>query len=217
METRYLKMHDMKTRETDENGNPHLEGYFAVFDEVYDVWDGVTESIKPGAFDNSVTQDVRALYNHNHDIVLGRVSAGTLTLKQDSHGLWGDITLNRKDTDAMNAYERIARGDITGCSFGFDIKRESYEIQDDGTIHYMIEEVDPLWEVSPCVFPAYEATNISARGKDAEQIKQRLSRAWKDKMLARLKGEPENGTESPDASEEDQQQDERAGSAADES
>lgn len=202
MEQRYLHMQDIKTREADENGNPHLEGYFAVFNEVYEVWPGVTESILPGAFDQSVTQDVRALYNHNHDIILGRVSAGTLTLKQDAHGLWGDITLNRKDTDAMNAFERVSRGDITGCSFGFDIKRESYEILEDGTIHYMIEEVDPLWEISPCVFPAYEQTTISARGKEAEQIRQRLRQAWRDKMLARLKGETRNGTESPDASEE---------------
>ena len=201
METRYLQMHDIQTREADEEGNPHLEGYFAVFDEIYEVWPGVTESIRPGAFDNSVMQDVRALYNHNHDIILGRVSAGTLHLRQDSHGLWGDITLNRKDTDAMNAFERVTRGDISGCSFGFDIKRESYEILEDGTIHYMIEEVDPLWEVSPCVFPAYEQTTISSRGKEAEQIKARVRQAWKDRMMARLKGE-NNGTESTDAPEE---------------
>ena len=101
----------------------------------------------------------------------------------------------------MNAFERVTRGDISGCSFGFDIKRESYEILEDGTIHYMIEEVDPLWEVSPCVFPAYEQTTISSRGKEAEQIKARVRQAWKDRMMARLKGE-NNGTESTDAPEE---------------
>lgn len=204
MERRYLKMHDITTTREADNENPHIEGYFAVFDEIYEVWPGVTESIAPGAFDESVSQDVRALYNHNTDAILGRVSAGTLELRQDSHGLWGRIKINERDSEAMNVYERIARGDIQGCSFGFDIEKESYTIKEDGSIHYTIERVNPLWEVSPCVFPAYEQTTVSSRGRDFDQIKQRLNQAWKDRMMARLKkGETTDGTESPDASETD--------------
>lgn len=200
---RYLKMHDIKTRETDGSG-PEIEGYFAVFDEVYQVWPGVTESIQQGAFDESISQDVRALYNHNTDVILGRVSAGTLELRQDSHGLWGKVKINPDDTEAMNVYNRIARGDITGCSFGFEIESERNDIKEDGSVHYTIERVNPLYEVSPCVFPAYEATHISSRGHDLEVIKQRLSQAWKDRMMARLKkGEISDGTESTDAAEED--------------
>lgn len=187
MEHRYLHMHDIKTRETD-GDNPHVEGYFAVFGDVYEVWSGVTESIAPGAFSDSVSQDVRALYNHNTDIVLGRASAGTLHLKQDDRGLWGDIEINREDTEAMNVYRRIKRGDITGCSFGFEIEQERYEQKDDGSVHYTIEKVNPLYEVSPCVFPAYEATRISARGKNLDEIKKRSLQAWKDTMMKRLKG-----------------------------
>lgn len=201
METRYLQMHDIKTRDAD-NEDPKIEGYFAVYGDVYQVWPDVTESIAPGAFAKSITQDVRALYNHNHDKILGRVSAGTLTLRDDSHGLWGSITINRKDTDAMNVYERIKRGDITGCSFGFEIRDEEYEIKPDGSIHYTIKEVDPLYEVSPVVWPAYEATTITSRGNDAAQIKQRVHQAWKDRMMAKLKGVHRDGTESIDAPEE---------------
>ena len=186
MEYRYMHMHEIKTRETD-NDNPHVEGYFSVFGDVYQVWDGVTESIAPGAFTDSVSQDVRALYNHNTDIVLGRASAGTLHLKQDDRGLWGDIEINRDDTEAMNVYRRIKRGDITGCSFGFEIEQERYEQKEDGSVHYTIEKVNPLYEVSPCVFPAYEATRISARGKNLEEIKKRSLQAWKDSMLSRIK------------------------------
>ena len=204
MERRYLKMHDITTTREADNENPHIEGYFAVFDEIYEVWPGVTESIAPGAFDESVSQDVRALYNHNTDAILGRVSAGTLELRQDSHGLWGRIKINERDSEAMNVYERIARGYIQGCSFGFDIEKESYTIKEDGSIHYTIERVNPLWEVSPCVFPAYEQTTVSSRGRDFDQIKQRLNQAWKDRMMARLKkGETTDGTESPDAPETD--------------
>lgn len=87
MEHRYLPMENMTTRE--EGDDLYLEGYFAVFNGVYELWPGATESIAPGAFDDSVGDDVRALFNHNTDLVLGRTSAGTLELRQDAHGLWG--------------------------------------------------------------------------------------------------------------------------------
>lgn len=203
MENRYYQMHDIKTRSEDESGERIVEGYFAVFDEIYTVWPGVTESIRAGAFDESISQDVRALYNHNTDQILGRVSAGTLTLKQDSHGLWGQIKINSKDTEAVNVYERIARGDITGCSFGFDIESEERDIHEDGSVHYTITKVNPLFEVSPCVFPAYEATNISSRGRDLDEIKKRSLQAWKDQMVERLKKGGQDGTQSTDAPEED--------------
>ena len=102
MEHRYIPMEKMETRE--DGDDLYIEGYFAVFNSIYELWPGATESIAPGAFDESVSDDVRALYNHNTDIVLGRTSAGTMEIRQDSHGLWGRVRLNRSDTDAMNAY-----------------------------------------------------------------------------------------------------------------
>lgn len=199
MEQRYLRMHDIKTRSADDH--PVIEGYFARFDDIYEVWHGATESIAPGAFGDSVNGDVRALYNHNQDLILGRRSAGTLELKEDDKGLWGRITINPKDSDAMNVYERIARGDITGCSFGFNIVSERTDISPDGLIHWTIEKIDPLYEVSPCVFPAYEATNVEARGRDMANIKKRELESVKAKMLAQLKGES-HGTESTAAQKE---------------
>lgn len=201
MERRYMHMHDIKTRD-DTDGDLFVEGYFAVFNENYNVWNGATESIAPGAFDSSVSGDVRALYNHNDDLILGRTSAGTLELKQDSRGLWGRIKVNRNDSDAMNAYARIQRGDITGCSFGFDIESEETDYRDDGSVHWTITKVNPLYEVSPCVFPAYEQTNVSARGKQIETMKKRKKEVWRHTMLQKLKGES-NGSESTDAAEED--------------
>ena len=189
MEQRYLHWHDIKTRSDENTEDLYIEGYFSVFNENYEVWDGVTESIAPGAFTNSMNGDVRALYNHNTDMILGRTTNGTLELRQDDKGLWGRIKLNRKDTDAVNIYERIARGDISGCSFGFDIKDEERTVSDDGSVHYTIKEVNPLFEVSPCVFPAYEATRIDARGKNEENIKKREHSEWVERMKARIKGE----------------------------
>ena len=187
MEQRYYHIENIQTRS--DQDDLIVEGYFSVFNTNYDVWDGVTESIAPGAFDECLNADIRALFNHNTDLVLGRTTNGTLELRQDDHGLWGRIKLNPKDSDAVNAYERIARGDVTGCSFGFDIESETRTVSDDGSVHYTIDKVNPLIEVSPCVFPAYEATRIDARGKNEENIRKREHEEWVLGMKKRLKGE----------------------------
>lgn len=187
MDKRYLNIHDLRT--SDEDNNPVIEGYFAVFGDIYEVWEGATESIAPGAFDDSISGDVRSLYNHNDDLVLGRTSAGTMELRQDSHGLWGRVKINTNDTEAMNAYERIKRGDITGCSFGFNIAEETTEVRDDGTVHWTITKVNPLYEISPCTFPAYEATHVSARKKNLDDIAKRKLELRKIEIRKKLKGE----------------------------
>ena len=88
----------------------------------------------------------------------------------------------------MNLYERVKRGDVDQCSFGFDIRSEDTDIREDGSIHWTIKEVD-LYEVSCCTFPAYEETSITARCNEREEIQKREAQAWKEKMLKRLKGE----------------------------
>lgn len=186
MEHRYIPLDKMDTRE--EDGNLYIEGYFAVFNSIYELWPGATESIAPGAFDESVDDDVRALYNHNTDIVLGRTSAGTMEIRQDVKGLWGRVKINRDDSDAMNAYARIQRGDITGCSFGFDIDAQETEYRDDGSVHWTITKISPLYEISPCTFPAYQDTTVSARKKDLDEIKRKKTEVWKKKALERLHG-----------------------------
>lgn len=186
MEHRYIPM-AVETRE--EGEDLFLEGYFVVFDDVYELWPGATESVAPGAFDESVGGDVRALYNHNPDLVLGRTAAGTLDLKQDSRGLWGRVKINREDTDAVNAYRRIQRGDITGCSFGFDVKEQETDYREDGSVHWTLKKVSPLYEISPCTFPAYQATTVSARRRDLDAIRAQKSEEWKAAARKRLRKE----------------------------
>lgn len=171
----------------------YIEGYFSVFNSNYEIWPGATESIAPGAFSNTLSDDVRALINHDTTLVLGRNKAGTLELREDARGLWGKITINPNDSDAMNLYERVKRGDVDQCSFGFDIVNEETDFREDGSIHWTIREVK-LYEVSCCTFPAYEDTSISAREKQYEEIKKRESKAWKANIKNRLKGE-NNGTQ----------------------
>lgn len=177
---------DFQTREDGEALK--IEGYFAVFDSVYDIGQGMSESIARGAFTKTLSGDIRALTNHDTTLVLGRTKAHTLELREDSHGLWGSISINPKDADAMNLYERVKRGDVDQCSFGFDIRSEDTDIREDGSIHWTIREVD-LYEVSACTFPAYEETSISARSQQRDEIQKRTMQAWRESAMKKLKGE----------------------------
>lgn len=172
---------------TREDGDtPHISGYFAVFNSNYEIAPGMSESIAPGAFSRTLSNDVRALINHDTTLVLGRTKAHTLELREDERGLWGDVAINPNDVDAMNLYERVKRGDVDQCSFGFEIIREETDVREDGSVHWTIKEVN-LFEVSACTFPAYEATNISAREAQRADLQARSLTAWKEQMKGVLK------------------------------
>lgn len=175
-----------ETREaSDGSEDLHIAGYFAVFDGIYDMGYQMSESIDPHAFDDAISGDVRFLIDHDTRLVLGRTSAHTGELRIDSHGLYGDVTINPKDQDAMNLYARVQRGDVNQCSFGFDILDEDTEIREDGSIHWTIKKVK-LYEVSVCTFPAYETTEVSARMNDAKNIRKRELDSWKARMMAKI-------------------------------
>ena len=174
-----------ETREAND-GQLIISGYFSVFNTIYEIGPGMSESVAPGAFRNSMQNDVRALTNHNTTLVLGRTTAGTLKLLEDAVGLYGEITINPKDSDAVNTYERVKRGDVSQCSFGFRITEESTEIRKDGSVHWTIRDVD-LYEVSVCTFPAYEETNVKARSEQLAEIQERTFAAWKENMKERIK------------------------------
>lgn len=184
MQTRTAQT-EWQVREDTEN--PTIEGYFAVFNSNYEMGFDMSESIAPGAFTNSISGDIRALINHDTTLVLGRTTAHTLEVRQDERGLWGKISINPKDTDAMNLYERVKRGDVSQCSFGFEIVSEETEFRDDGSIHWTITEAR-VHEVSVCTFPAYEDTGVKARAELKEELIQRKNEAWKAQMLKKLKG-----------------------------
>lgn len=176
---------ELKTR-AEQEGDMTIEGYFAVFNKETELFRGAFEEIDSGAFDATLGNDIRALINHDTSLVLGRNKAGTLQLKTDSYGLWGSIKINPSDMDAVNLYERVKRGDVDQCSFGFDIVSEETEFRDDGTIKWKIKEID-LHEVSVCTFPAYEDTGVQARHRDIEQYKAKEIETRKAKILRRLK------------------------------
>lgn len=183
--SRQMRSRGTEFRAAEQDGQKYIEGYFAVFGGVYELWPGATESVDPHAFDDTLGGDIRALINHDTTLVLGRTKAGTLELKVDSRGLWGRIRVNQADGDALNLYSRIERGDVDQCSFGFEILEEETEWRYDGSVHWTIKRVK-LYEVSPVTFPAYEDTSVSARRRDYDEIRERRAEAWKAKMKERL-------------------------------
>lgn len=176
----------LETREAAFNDEMYIEGYFVVFNQLTELWKGAFEEIAPTALDKTLSNDIRALINHDTRLVLGRNKSGTLELKVDSRGLWGRIKINPNDSEAVNVYERVKRGDVSQCSFGFNVVSEETEWRDDGGVKWTITEVD-LHEVSVVTFPAYEETGVQARQKDVEAYREKQILQKKNNLKVRLK------------------------------
>lgn len=182
---------DFKTRE--EGEELFIEGYFSVFNSPYEMWEDYTEIVRNGAFRETLRKDdIRALINHDTTLVLGRNTAGTLELSEDEHGLFGRIRVNRNDQDAMNAYARVQRGDVTQCSFGFDVEAFDTEVEEGHETCYLTRV--KLYEVSVCTFPAYTDTQVQARNAAAcearrTEARKRAVEAWRTEQLQKLRKE----------------------------
>lgn len=178
---------ELKIREVASNNDEMcIEGYFIVFGQQTELWAGAYEEIAPNALDKTLNNDIRALINHDTRLVLGRNKSGTLELRGDGRGLFGKIKINSNDTEAVNLYERVKRGDVSQCSFGFNIISEETEWRDDGTVKWTITEVD-LHEVSVVTFPAYEETGVQARQASVEAYREKQILQKKNNLKVRLK------------------------------
>ncbi len=149
---------------------PIIVGHAAVFDQTADLF-FFMERIERGAFRQSISEDdVRALFNHNPDLILGRNKAGTLTLAEDAVGLAVQIT--PPDTNwADDLLVSMRRGDITQMSFAFEVMESAWE-KADGEDVRVLKRVK-LWDVSPVTFPAYDQTDAQVRS--AKQIFEEFS------------------------------------------
>jgi hypothetical protein len=155
--------------ETREDGKKVLVGYGAVFHNANDpgteymLWEGLSERIATTAFNRAISesQDVRGLFNHDANIILGRTTANTMRISVDMKGLRYEIDL--PDTaQGRDLALSVERGDIDGSSFGFVVRKQSYAYNDDGPNVRTIEDVD-LYDVGPVVFPAYTSTSAGLR------------------------------------------------------
>jgi HK97 family phage prohead protease len=150
-----------------EEEKPCIRGYAAVYNSESDLLYGFfREVIRPGAFDNSIKNDIRALWNHNSAYVLGRSTAGTLNIRSDAKGLYFEV--DPPDTQwAKDLCTSVQRGDINQMSFGFETIQDNWQSLEDGTEMRELLEVN-LHEVSVVTFPAYQATSAGMRSLETE-------------------------------------------------
>lgn len=146
------------------DGQPALiRGHAAVFNQLSEDLGGFREMIVPGAFAESIAEDdIRALFNHDPNIVLGRNKAGTLELAEDARGL--AITIKPPPTSvARDLLVSIKRGDISQMSFGFRVKEGGQKWLRDG--QNVIRTLSKLktFDVSPVTFAAYPQTDVGVR------------------------------------------------------
>lgn len=153
------------------DGAPKIIGYAAKFDTLSEEMWGFREKIARGAFATALgDSDVRALFNHDPNIVLGRNKAGTLVMVEDDIGLRYEITPPDTQT-ARDLVESIKRGDISQSSFAFAMKNggvEEWQELPDGKAIRTIKKVARLYDVSPVTYPAYPDTESGVRS--AEQV-----------------------------------------------
>ena len=157
----HYSKYDSTLEVREEDGEMIIEGYAALYNSETDL--GVfRESISPGAFDDVLNDDVRALINHDPSLILGRSSAGTLELSTDEHGLKYRVKLGEQQY-AKDLYTSIKRGDISQSSFAFTIEDQSWS-EDRST--RKVEKVAKLLDVSPVTYPAYKSATVAARKEE---------------------------------------------------
>lgn len=181
-ETRVLPMTEFRVLK--EDGKSSLEGYAARFDKWSEDLGGFKEKIARGAFKKALKDsDVRALFNHNADYVLGRSTAGTLALKEDKKGL---LMVNDPPSTqwARDLMVSVDRGDISQMSFGFTVDKDEWKEDKEGRVTRTIHEVGRLLDVSVVSFPAYPDTSVALRS--LEKVKEE-----KDKPKFTIVEEPE--------------------------
>lgn len=193
MEKRSLGMSDIRAEED----NLKIGGYFVLFNDETELYDGIFEKVDSRALDKTLKNDIRCLFNHDTSKVLGRTKSNTLTLEKDEKGLYGEVIINPNDKEAVSVYERVKRGDIDQCSFGFNILDEEQRLDERNQLHVTLKEID-LHEVSIVTFPAYPNTSVSARAKQLQDLKGQRLEARKKAMLERIR----NGIKKPSLSEE---------------
>ena len=139
-----------------------ISGYAAVFDSDSEDFGGFTERIERGAFAEAIkVSDVRALFNHDNNMILARTASGTLRIYEDERGLKYEFEAPHT-TAGNDVLQMIKRGDINQSSFGFTVEQDSWAKRD-GTTYRTINKVKRLYDVSPVTFPAYPEASVAVR------------------------------------------------------
>lgn len=165
-----------------------IHGYGAVFNQRAEIAGLFEEQLAPGAFREVIGRDdVRGLFNHDPNYLLGRTASGTMTLREDRHGLHYEIAAPTT-TAGRDVVDMLERGDLRGSSFSFEVDDESWEYPANGLPLRTIRRVKRLFDVGPVSFPAYEQTSAHVRA--AGPAGDEMSREWSRWRLAVAASEP---------------------------
>ena len=145
-----------------------ISGYAARFGDETIIAGAFRERLQPGAFSRSLREnpDVVMLLDHDTGRVLGRTSAGTLTLREDRIGLWFSLDVDASTPEGQTALGTVRRQDVKGCSFGFIVRAEEWDDGGDRLPLRTITDVD-LFEITLTAFPAYPTTSAALRAANA--------------------------------------------------
>lgn len=155
----------LEKRDGDESKNTLIRGHAAVFDKLSENLGGFREKIAVGAFDDVLSDDVRALFNHDANIILGRSSAKTLNVSVDPAGLSYEI--DPPDTQgARDLIISIKRGDVRESSFAFHVEDDSWDEDEDGRMVRTIKKIKRLLDVSPVTYASYPDATVAMRRLD---------------------------------------------------
>jgi HK97 family phage prohead protease len=172
--TKETRTFDAQFEVRSEGDSTVIEGHAAVFERESQDLGGFVERCAPGAFAATLGDDVRALINHDPNLVLGRTSAGTLNLSEDSTGLLFRNTLPGTSY-ARDLAISLARGDISQCSFSFAVNEEEWGYNTQDLPLRTLRSVK-LYDVGPVTFPAYLATDV-AFSRAMESVSERAGHA----------------------------------------
>jgi HK97 family phage prohead protease len=175
-EYRSFEIKDLDIKiETRDDGKKRIVGHAAVFNMLSEDLGGYREQVAPGAFSEAIGRDdVRALFNHDPNIILGRNLAGTLVMKEDTRGLAIEIT--PPDTQYIRdmVIAPMERGDVTQMSFAFSIlpNGQDWAKDENGQVVRTVKRVK-LYDISPVTYPAYPQTDVGLREMRAWQDQQK--------------------------------------------
>lgn len=179
--TREFKF-DLETREDTEKGLGIIEGRPIVYESKAHLG-YFSEIIERGALEKTNLKDVRLCLNHDTSFVYARSrnnnENSTMKLKTDEKGLFFTAKLDIENSPrAKDLYSAISRGDLNQMSFMFTIDKEKWEDLESECPIRRITEIGQVFEISAVTFPAYEATEVTARNKsDLDRARAALERA----------------------------------------
>jgi HK97 family phage prohead protease len=168
IERRYITASVANFITREDNGKTIVRGYAAVFNSMSEDLGGFKEKIAPGFFDKVLANDVRALFNHDSNLILGRTASGTCRIGVDANGLWFEYD-DPQTSYSEDLQKSLIRGDVSQCSFAFSINYDSgdlWEKQPDGSYIRTLLICEQLYDVSPVTYPAYTGTSVGMRAND---------------------------------------------------